>query len=150
MSDNQIMKIDGECLCGHIGYEAIIDPTTVRICHCTQCQVHSSSAFRFAVLVHREKFQLLRGHLKTYIKTAESGVKRAMLFCPECGTSIYGTSVTEEAIIYSLRLGTARQRDVLKPSIQMWARSKLPWLACLAEIPSTPTSISAMKVAKIG
>lgn len=148
MSDKHSMQIDGECLCGHIRYEATIDPSAVRICHCTQCQVHSSSAFRFGVLVHRDQFRLLKGQLKTYIKTAESGVQRAMLFCPECGTSIYGASVTEESVNYSLRLGTARQRDVLKPAIQMWARSELPWVSCLTEIPRTPTSIAAMKEAQ--
>jgi len=40
------MKIDGGCLCGHITYEAEIDPAQVSICHCTDCQTLSGSAFR--------------------------------------------------------------------------------------------------------
>ena len=33
-------------------------------------------------------FKLLKGEPKIYIKTAESGNKRAQAFCPECGTPV--------------------------------------------------------------
>ncbi len=33
------MRIDGQCHCGHVSYEAEIDPDRVSICHCTNCQV---------------------------------------------------------------------------------------------------------------
>ena len=41
------MKIDGACHCGAIAYQAEIDPQRVRLCHCTDCQVLTGSAFRF-------------------------------------------------------------------------------------------------------
>ncbi len=69
------------------------------------------------------------------MKTAESGTPRALAFCPECGTSIYGCSVIDPEV-YSLRLGTARQRADLVPALQMWTRSAMPWLAALADIPA--------------
>ena len=34
-------------------------------------------------------FRLLAGKPKEYVKTAESGGKRAQGFCPDCGTAIY-------------------------------------------------------------
>jgi hypothetical protein len=40
------MKIDGRCHCGYITYQAEIDPEKVMICHCTDCQTLSGSAFR--------------------------------------------------------------------------------------------------------
>jgi hypothetical protein len=147
MTNQASLKIDGTCLCGHVQYEAVIDPSIVRICHCTQCQIHSSSAFRFGVMVPHTQFRLIRGDMKTYIKTAESGAQRALLFCPECGTSIYGTTVIDPQM-YSLRLGTARQRADIMPAIQMWTRSELPWVSCLDQIPRTPTSIAAMNAAQ--
>lgn len=124
------MNIDGECLCGHVRYEATIKPEKVSICHCTQCQVNSSAPFRFGVMVRKENFRLLSGQLKTYVKTAESGNPRALTFCPECGTSIYGTGVDNQDVL-SLRLGTARQRAELVPRTQVWCRSALPWLSQL-------------------
>ena len=43
------MKIDGRCHCGYITYEADIDPDKTLICHCTDCQTLSGSAFRVHV-----------------------------------------------------------------------------------------------------
>ena len=83
------MKIDGSCHCGRIAYEAEIDPESVVICHCTDCQTHSGTAFGVVVGIVESKFQLQTGNLKTYNKIAESGTPRALAFCPECGTRIY-------------------------------------------------------------
>lgn len=129
-----MMDIDGACLCGAIRYEATIDPSQVRICHCTQCQVQSATSFRVGVLVPKEHFRLLSGEPKVYVKTAESGRPRALAFCAECGTSLYGTSPTDPQQ-YSLRLGTARQRAQLVPTVQIWAGEAMPWLSTIASIP---------------
>lgn len=127
------MEIDGGCLCGHITYTAIIDPAKVAVCHCTDCQVNSASAFRFGVVVRAEDFRLLSGTLKVWVKTAESGNPRALSFCPECGTSIHGGDVGESAML-SLRLGTARQRHDLPPKAQIWCRSALGWVGSLGSL----------------
>ncbi len=127
MTEPTKMKIDGACLCGHVQYEALIDPSRVGICHCTDCQVHASSAFRVGGPVAIEDFKLLSGTLKVYVKTAESGGKRALSFCPECGTSIHGSAV-ENPTTLSFRVGTARQFAQLVPQQQIWCRSALPWL----------------------
>jgi hypothetical protein len=40
------MNIDGRCHCGYITFEADADPDKAWICHCTDCQSFSGSAFR--------------------------------------------------------------------------------------------------------
>jgi len=40
------MKIEGGCHCGNIVYQAEVDPNTVGICHCTDCQTLTGSAYR--------------------------------------------------------------------------------------------------------
>lgn len=55
------MKIDGGCHCGFITYEAQIDPEAVAICHCTDCQTLSGSAFRTVVRAEAGAFRLLTG-----------------------------------------------------------------------------------------
>ena len=37
------MHITGACHYGAISYEAEIDPATVGLCHCTDCQIFSGS-----------------------------------------------------------------------------------------------------------
>ena len=66
------MKIDGSCLCGHITYEAEVNPEKVAICHCTDCQTHSGTAFGVVVGVVKGNFELQTGNLKNYKKIAES------------------------------------------------------------------------------
>ena len=44
------MKIHGECHCGEVRYEAEIDPGLVSICHCTDCQILTGTAYRVAEL----------------------------------------------------------------------------------------------------
>jgi len=85
------MKIDGSCQCGQIKYEAEIDEKNANICHCSDCQAFSGSAYRVGVPGPSDRFKLLSGTTKTYVKTAESGGKRAQVFCPECGTHLYAT-----------------------------------------------------------
>ena len=55
------MKIDGSCHCGAIAYEAEIDPETVGICHCADCQQLTGTAFRVSVFAPEDKFRLTRG-----------------------------------------------------------------------------------------
>jgi hypothetical protein len=76
------MRVTGRCHCGQISFEAEIDPTQVRICHCTDCQTLTGTAFRTNVSSLPGTFVLRSGTPKIYIKTAESGNKRAHGFCP--------------------------------------------------------------------
>ncbi len=109
------MKIDGRCHCGAITYEAEIDPAKVLVCHCTDCQALSGSAFRVAVPAEGDSFKLRSGEPKVYVKTtAESGNHRDQAFCPDCGSAIYASGAGGKPPL-SIRVGTIRQRDQLIP-----------------------------------
>ena len=131
------MKVEGRCHCGQITFEAEIDPATVRICHCTDCQSLSGSAYRVNVQTPAKSFVLLSGEPKVYIKTAESGNKRAHAFCPNCGTPIYAAA-PQDTPSYGLRVGTLRQRGELQPARQIWFRSAQTWVCDLRDLPQTP------------
>ena len=126
------MKITGGCHCGAITYEAEIDAKMVVICHCTDCQTLSGSAFRVVVPAKREGFKLT-GEPKTYVKTGESGRKRTQAFCSDCGTPMYSADVTNPQV-FNIRVGTVRQRADLQPKAQIWCRSALSWAMNLEPI----------------
>ena len=128
------MKIDGGCHCGNITYRAEVDPEEVIICHCTDCQTLSGSAFRTVVQADEASFELTKSAPKIYVKTAESGAKREQAFCPECGTQIYSTSGGAGPRRLGLRVGTIRQRDELPPKAQYWCRSAQHWVQDLGAI----------------
>jgi len=127
------MKVQGQCHCGQISFEAEIDPDGVRICHCTDCQALSGSAYRVNVQTPADSFVLLSGTPQIYIKTAESGNKRAHAFCPNCGTPIYAAA-PHNTPTYALRVGTLKQRAQLKPARQIWFRSAQSWAVDLGDV----------------
>jgi hypothetical protein len=130
------MKIDGACHCGFIAIEGDADPDKVAICHCTDCQTSTGTAFRISIPVHGSTFKMT-GLPATYLKTtADSGNPRLQAFCPKCGTPIYSTTPGEGVQpSYTVRVGILRQRDQLTPRRQIWWRSARPWVSGLAEVP---------------
>ncbi len=133
------MKVDGGCLCGQVSYEAEIDADKVAVCHCTDCQVNSGTAFGVVAHVVDGNFVLLSGKLKEFEKIAESGRVRKLSFCPECKTRIHARTDGDPSAFFGLRVGTIRQRRALKPKIQVWCRSALPWISEMPEIPERAT-----------
>ena len=125
------MNIDGTCLCGQIQFEAIVDPETATICHCTDCQINSGTAFGYVVGAINDSFNLLKGELSFYIKLADSGAKRELAFCGKCGTRIYAKPENGKSGFFGLRVGTIRQRKSLHPTRQVWKKSCLDWVQCI-------------------
>ncbi|HEY2533483.1 MAG TPA: GFA family protein [Xanthobacteraceae bacterium] len=129
------MKIDGRCHCGQITFEAEVDPSTMLICHCTDCQTLTGSAFRAVVTAPAVHFVLRTGNPKSYVKTAESGNRRRHAFCDNCGTPIYACAV-ENPQSYTLRIGAITQRAAFRPQRQIWRRSALNWVDTLTAVPA--------------
>jgi hypothetical protein len=65
---------------------------------------------------------------------AESGRARQLSSCPECGTRIHARTKSDPKAFFGLRVGTIRQRAELKPKVQVWCGSALPWAADLSLI----------------
>ncbi|MFN0183326.1 MAG: GFA family protein [Aquabacterium sp.] len=129
------MKIDGRCHCGRVSFSAVIDPGRVMVCHCTDCQVLSGAPFRAVVVAPIETFSI-EGETRRYVKVAESGNRRAQVFCPECATPLYATA-PENPTSVVIRLGCVAQRAELKPAAQIWQHSQMPWLAALPDVPGS-------------
>lgn len=129
------MKITGHCHCGEITFEAEVDPASVTVCHCTDCQTLTGSTFRANIQAPAGHFVLLTGTPKSYIKTGSSGSKRQHSFCGTCGTPIYSAAV-ENPASYSLRVGTIAERHAFTPRRQIWKSSALPWLGQIASAPA--------------
>lgn len=125
------MQVEGSCHCGAIAFAAEIDPERVRVCHCTDCQKLSGTAFRVVAPCPEEQFRLLRGEPKFYVKIAESGSRRVQAFCGDCGSPLYATSEEPGGRTFGIRVGTLDQRDQLLPRRQFWQRSALSWLPAL-------------------
>ncbi len=134
------MKVEGVCHCGAIRYEVEIDPETVSVCHCSDCQVLTGTAFRVSVSALPGTLRWLSGTPRVYTKTADSGRLREQGFCEQCGTPLYATSPGPEPRQYNLRVGPLAQRQQLSPKREIWCRSELPWLDQLGTLPRSEKS----------
>jgi hypothetical protein len=130
------MKIDGQCHCGDVRFEAEIDPERVSICHCTDCQALTGSPYRVTVLASRDSVRLTGKQPKLYVKTGDNGKKRLQYFCPQCGSPVFTAGEGAAADEWGIRWGSIRQRRDLPPKRQIWRRSAAPWVDSLDRLPS--------------
>jgi hypothetical protein len=128
------MKIEGGCHCGSIRFEAEVDSATVVICHCTDCQTFSGSAFRTVVQTKPGTFALLSGAPKVYVKTAESRQQTPANVLPDVRHADLLRSRYRDTKVVVLRVGAIHQREQLLPRDQYWFRSSLAWLPNLSKI----------------
>lgn len=129
------MHVDGACHCGAVTFTAEVDAGRVMVCHCTDCQVLSGAPLRAVVAAPFESLAV-KGQTRSYIKVAQSGNRRAQVFCPECATPLWATA-PENPTSVIIRLGCVRQRAQFKPTVQIWQHSALPWVADLAAVPGS-------------
>lgn len=107
------LEIDGACHCGQSTYTAFVNPESVSICHCTDCQTLTGSAFRVPVTAHRDDVSLTGTEPRIYLKTGESGGIRRQHFCGQCGSPVLITNEKDPYV--GRRWCGIRQRDQLTP-----------------------------------
>lgn len=127
------MHISGQCHCSAIQFTATVNPSKVIACHCTDCQTFSGAPFRAVIAVPAGNV-VLSGEPKQYVKVAESGNRRVQAFCGECGTQLYATEPDAPKML-NLRLGCINEKADLKPAVQIWGQSAMPWLNGLKALP---------------
>lgn len=94
----------------------------------------SGAPYRAGVPAKADNFQL-RGQPKTYVKTARSGNKRLLAFCPDCGSALYSTSLESQPSLFMLRDGAIKQRAQFAPKTQGFCGSAMQWAMDIGRIP---------------
>jgi hypothetical protein len=119
------MKIEGGCLCGKVRYSAEAEPIFAGLCHCTNCQKGSGSAFNAVVAVPKPAISIT-GTVSTYEGKGDTGNPTYKRFCPECGSP-----VAEEAAVMAdvvmIPVGTLDDPSSVKPMMQIYCDSAQPW-----------------------
>jgi hypothetical protein len=114
----------GGCQCGEIRYRLDGEPLELTVCHCTECQRQSGSAFGMSLAIPAGAFELLAGELRFFEVVCDSGRIKSCAFCPSCGTRIYHR--TDAGI--SVKAGTLDDTSSLRPAAHYWTRRKQPWV----------------------
>lgn len=121
------LPLCGGCQCGHLRYEVRAEPLSVYVCHCTECQRQSGSAFGMSVIVPRPALVFTSGEPRRWSRTTERGNVLDGDFCATCGTRVaHYPRINERVAI--LKPGTLDDTQWLIPVGHIWTRSAQPWV----------------------
>ncbi len=119
-------KIEGGCLCGQVRYSADAEPVFVGVCHCTDCQHFTGSAFATVLAVPAPSLKV-SGGLKTYTKRGDTGKPIHRRFCAECGSGILDEADALPGMTM-VNVGTLDDHSWVKPQSEIYCDSAQPWV----------------------
>jgi hypothetical protein len=128
MSKLPQFPVEGGCACDRVRYRLTAPPLGVYLCHCTDCQTITTSAFVEGAQVKEESLEILQGELKEWERIhTTSGARPKQYSCSHCGVRIYSLS-TKAVGVRTLRAGTLDDTTWLNPAGSIWAKSAQPWV----------------------
>ncbi|MBL4748690.1 MAG: GFA family protein [Magnetovibrio sp.] len=125
MIDNALHVHNGGCLCGSVRYIAQGQPLVVAHCHCKDCQRGTGAGHSTVAMFSIDRFQLM-GRVAEFKMTSENGNEVTRVFCPTCGSPIYGTNSGMKGHV-SIHLGTIDESATFEPQVVIFARNLKPW-----------------------
>jgi len=141
------MSIEGGCRCGAARYTlALEDLPQTYLCHCTDCQTWSGSAFSQQALVP-ESAVAVSGPIVIYELTSPSGRISRQRMCGVCHTRIFNTNSARPGIAV-VRAGTLDRSNELVVTAHIWTRSKQPWLKLSEDVPAWPEAAPPEEMAR--
>ena len=116
-------KLSGHCLCGKIEFSGDTDIKLMANCHCSDCRAATGAAYATLLFVDEDAITIT-GEPKTFTHTADSGAAMEKLFCPDCGSQMFGRN-SNRAGMLSIRAGVLDQADLVKPAVNVFLYSKI-------------------------
>lgn len=126
---------EGGCQCGELRYRVEGEPLAVTVCHCTECQRQSGSAFGMSMVLQVDQLRLTQGEPRSFKRDTASGGTTECFFCASCGTRTHHLPSWIPGLV-NVKPGTLDDTGWLEPTLQVWLGSKQPWAPVLAELPS--------------
>jgi len=132
-------KLDGRCMCGGVTYSCDAEPVATALCHCTDCQRQTGTAFSIVVAVPADALRVEGDSLATFETTGEAhGGQTERSFCSACGSPIVSRSPATPELAY-VKAGTLDDTSWLEPQVEVWGRSAQPWVEQVESRPRLAT-----------
>lgn len=120
-------NIKGSCLCGQVSYSTTqSEPTMMAVCHCTDCQKQTGTAFSVNVLVPTNTVTFEGSSLSQYVMDGKSGTSVIRNFCNNCGSPL-STELNAFGELSAIKAGTLDDSSWVKPGVQIWCDTAQPW-----------------------
>jgi len=116
-------KLSGRCLCGKIKFSGDTEIKLMANCHCSDCRAATGAAYGTLLFVDADAIQIT-GTPKAFKHKADSGADMEKLFCPDCGSQLFGRNSNRPKTM-SIRAGVLDQTSLVKPSVNVFLDSKI-------------------------
>jgi hypothetical protein len=115
------------CCCGSLRAEVSGEPTFLGVCHCTQCQRRTGSAFGVGALFPKQKVRV-EGPSKVYVRGSDSGRKIEKHFCPDCGSTVFWYYLDHFPDLIGIAFGAFADPSMPWPPVSVWEETRHPWV----------------------
>jgi len=116
---------DGACACGLVTFTLDATKHSMLNCHCKDCRKLNGGAFSTYVAVADDRFEIRKGRdiLSRYIVSEHVD----KYFCRICGSPVYNKNKKYPGLTV-VPLGALDHPEKLRPTINIFCNSKLPWV----------------------
>lgn len=118
---------DAACACGQLSVRCVGEPDSVTLCHCSQCQRRTGSAFGVAAFFARQVVTV-NGKAANFTRQSESGFSVAFHFCEACGSTVYWEPMRKPEHI-AVAVGCFSDPGFPAPSKSVFEEHQHPWLS---------------------
>jgi len=117
----------GGCVCGAVRFQLTGAPLAYYVCHCTDCQTRSGSAFGLSMIVQTKHLTLLSGSPAEYDYTLAAGLQDSGAYCAQCATRLWAAPASFPQV-RGLRGGVLDDATRYTPWGDVWTRSARSWV----------------------
>jgi hypothetical protein len=107
------------------------------LCYCTDCQHATGGAFSAGMMVPKESFKLVKGQLKTYEVTTDTGNKLSRGFCSNCGAPVMN-QLTAMPTLVEITAGSLDDQSKFNPTVSIFMSSAKDWAPVRSDISQFP------------
>lgn len=118
--------IYAQCACGNLTVTPHGPPRLTALCHCFACQRRTGSPFSANAFYAIDCVEI-SGASTEFIRTAESGRKVRMHFCPACGSTVYWLPDAAPSVI-GVAVGLFADPAFAQPTLSVFELSKHEWV----------------------
>jgi hypothetical protein len=115
-----------QCSCGQLRVTCEGEPVRVSMCHCHACQRRTGSVFGVQTRWPSASVAI-EGTSTEYVRTAESGNRVHLHFCPTCGSTVYFTIEAYPGVT-AVAMGAFADNTLPPPTVSVYEEFKHAWV----------------------
>jgi hypothetical protein len=127
-----MLQRTASCSCGQLSVTVDADPVRVSVCHCLACQRRTGRVFGAQARLPAESAQI-QGQSKQYVRTADSGSRLLLNFCPDCGATVHYTIEGREELI-AIPVGAFADATFPTPQFSVYEERMHSWVTMPKDI----------------